>query len=266
MTASVPERAAPTFAAQGHVRLRRLAMWTWWRKDKSAWSWLRGARVAALTTVSGLVVLTLFGGDLEAEFGLGALFQLRGRAPAPSKIVIVAIDRASEERLRLPPPPWPRTVHADLIRTLDRGGAKAIVFDLYFVEERSPNEDEEFAAAMRESGNVVLLQRLVRRIIPIPILDQNQKLRGEDLDEAIGPIPVLRDAAVAVAPFPLPADSARVTRFWTFRSGTDLPTLPSVALQFAASDIAEDWAGILAAENVLPKESQAWTGGQLVDS
>src|SRR6266446_10108537 len=263
-------------------------MWKRLQKLGRGWSWLRGVRVAALTAVAGLVILTVFGGELEEAYGLGALFQLRGRPTAPPEIVVVAIDRASEERLHLRPPPWPRTVHADLIRTLDRGGAKAIVFDLYFVEERSASEDAAFADAMRETGKVVLLQRLVRRILSkdkepkperggflqrwvrqilsIPTQDTDPRPEKEDVDEAIGPIPVLRDAAVAVAPFPLPTDSARVTRFWTFRSGTDLPTLPAVALQLSASDISNDWAGILAGGNVDSWIVDAKREGSLVKS
>src|SRR5689334_15120191 len=87
------------------------------------WSWLRGVRAAVLTFAAGVVFLALFGGELEEAYGLGMLFHLRGQLPAPSDVVAVAINRASAENLGLPfPPPWPRTVHADLIRALDAHG------------------------------------------------------------------------------------------------------------------------------------------------
>jgi adenylate cyclase len=221
-------------------------------------------RVAVLTAAAGLVFLALFGGDLEEVYGLDLLFQLRGPAPAPPGIVVVAIDRASAERLGLPSPPWPRTVHADLIRKLDQSGAAAIVFDLLFDKER-PSEDKELAGAMRQVRRVALLQGLERRTISTPT-EGNRKESGQGFDAAIDPIQIFRNTAVAVAPFPVPTDTTRVTRFWTFRSGTDLPTLPSVALQLAASDIAEDWARILATENIFPRESQVWTDQRLVQS
>jgi len=41
------------------------------------WSWMRGARVAALSAAAGLVFLSL-GGGLEETFGLGTLFRVRG--------------------------------------------------------------------------------------------------------------------------------------------------------------------------------------------
>src|SRR5690242_12890007 len=117
------------------------------------WSTHRGLRVTGLTVVAGAIFLALLGGDVEEAYGLGALFQLRGRQPAPPQVAVVAIDRASAESLGLPfPPPWPRTMHADLIRALKERGAKAILLDLYFDEERDPentsNANPVFADAI----------------------------------------------------------------------------------------------------------------------
>ena len=50
--------------------------------------------------------------------------------------------------------PWPRQKHAQLVRTLQKKGAKVIAFDIFFAE---PGEDDDgFARACREAGNVIL--------------------------------------------------------------------------------------------------------------
>src|SRR5258706_7339370 len=121
-------------------------MWTS-RKDNRGWSWVRGAWVAILTAAAGLLFLTPLGGDLEEVYGVAALLQLRGPAPAPADVIVVAIDRASAESLGLPPPPrlWPRAVHAKLVDSLASRGAKAIGFDLLFAEDRSADDRHGFA-------------------------------------------------------------------------------------------------------------------------
>jgi adenylate cyclase len=210
--------------------------------------------VAALSAAVGLLLLTPLGGPLEEEYGLGSLFELRGLQPAPPNVMVVAIDRASAEQLGLPPPPWPRSYHARLVNSLAQRGAKAIVFDVIFAKDGSASEDDELSGAIRKAGTspVVLLQRLER-----------QTPAGQPLDITVDP--VLRSTAVATAPFPLPVDSTRVTRFWAFRDGA--PTLPAVALQLAASDISEDWAAILATEMGLThREAKAWRNQSVTDS
>ena len=193
-------------------------MWTRKRRVSRGWSWVRGAYVGALTAAAGLAFLTPLGGDLEEVYGLGALLQLRGPAAPPPDVVVVAIDRASAESLGLPPPPrlWPRAVHAKLVDSLASRGAKAIVFDLLFAEDRSEDDKDGLAEAMRAAGNVVLLQGLERRSVSAANSVKGQKPGQNILDVTVDPIAAFRDAAVGIAPFPLPRDSARVTRFWTF--------------------------------------------------
>ena len=75
--------------------------------------------------------------------------------PAPG-IVIVAIDEPSFQELGLQWP-WPRSIHAALVRALHDAGARTIVFDIVFDSpSQEPEEDAEFAQAMRTAGNVVL--------------------------------------------------------------------------------------------------------------
>ena len=81
-------------------------------------------------------------------------YAVRGeRSPRPSpQVAIVAIDGASlnvvDERW-----PWPRDEYVPLLENLRRAGAKVVGFDITF---SSPTEqDDAFAHAMRDSGNVV---------------------------------------------------------------------------------------------------------------
>jgi len=90
-----------------------------------------------------------------------ALYDRFSRATAaalepPPDIVVVAIDELSFSEIARPWP-WPRTLHAELTRALHRGGARTIVFDLLFdVPAPEPGDDEAFARAMAEAGNVIL--------------------------------------------------------------------------------------------------------------
>ncbi len=232
------------------------------QKVSRGWSWLRGARVAALSAAAGLVALSPLGGGLEEHYGLGTVVS-RARAERPRLPISLLSPSTvvSADRLGLPVPPrrWLRTFHADLIEALDKAGAKAIVFDLLFSEEGGAAEDEDLAAAMRGGGRVALLQGLERRSLATLGGGDSENPRQDLFDETVDPIQTFDDAAVAIASFPLPIDSARVTSFWTFLSGTDLPTLPSVAFQLSASDLADDWSRILTAENIASREPQAWT-------
>lgn len=68
------------------------------------------------------------------------------------RVAVVAIDRRSLADVGLPWP-WPRSIHAELIRQLDRLGAEVIAFDVVF--HPATAEDGALAAAAREAGNVV---------------------------------------------------------------------------------------------------------------
>ena len=107
---------------------------------------------------------------LEENVGLGLLFQLRGPQKAPPDAVVVAIDRESSERLNLAnnPDRWPRSLHARLIETLTRAGASVIVFDLYFAEPRSREDDGALAEAIKKAGNVILAEQLRAKEPPMP--------------------------------------------------------------------------------------------------
>ena len=75
---------------------------------------------------------------------------------AGNDIVLVAVDEASLEAYGRWP--WPRDRHGYVVHYLKQAGAKAVVFDILFLEQDSAAEefDEVFAERMKAAGNVYL--------------------------------------------------------------------------------------------------------------
>lgn len=191
------------------------------------WSRARRAVVAAAGVSAAAALLFLGAEGLERDFGLRALFALRGVRPAPAQVAIVNIDSGVAGRLGLPPRPdrWPRALHAEVLRALRAAGAGVVAYDMAFDQPRSREDDERFAAQMREAGNVVLVMRSEQTGSPA---GGGTSVR---LERLVPPIPALEQAAAATAPFTLPKIPARVDRSWNFKPGAgDSPTLPLAAL------------------------------------
>ena len=78
---------------------------------------------------------------------------LRRSSPVDTEIGLVAIDDQSLEDLgRFP---WPRYVHAELLRILSQAQPAAIGIDLIFSEAADdPEEDLALVEAVREAGTL----------------------------------------------------------------------------------------------------------------
>jgi adenylate cyclase len=216
----------------------------------------KAAFFGLLIGVAGLVAsFSHFAHDIEEDMGLGLLFHLRGVRKTPSDVVVISIDRESSEQLDVSDNPdrWPRSLHARLVENLEREGAKVIIFDVYFIEPRSPNEDNSFAAAIKKARNVVLAQPL-----------KASEIAGSDLAgsyigqhrivKIVKPIAPLSQAAVATAPFVLPRLPVKVNQYWTFQAAAgDSPTFPVVAFQLYALQAYDDFIRIL--EKVSPNQA-----------
>ncbi|MBC7944799.1 MAG: adenylate/guanylate cyclase domain-containing protein [Burkholderiales bacterium] len=200
----------------------------------------KGLKLGVLTGLLGLLLsATPLGVDLEEEFGLRWLFQIRGARPAPAEVMVIAIDRESSERLGLANDPgkWPRSIHARLVEKLSSAGVKVIAFDLLFDKSREAEYDIELARAMRAADNVVLVAYLKRKIIA-----------GQAaIDELEMPVPAIAAEAAAVAPFPMPKVPARVNAYWSFvdSGGEDSPVFPVIAFQIHAAPVYEEFLDLL---------------------
>lgn len=193
-----------------------------------------------------MLMLTPLGHTLEEEVGLIWLFKIRGPIPVPANVVVVSIDLASSRQLALPNKPrlWPRSLHADMIDTLHRLGAAAIFFDIIFEEPREATHNLKMAHAIRTANNVVLFQYLQREIITLPV--KNGPSREVQIDHLISPLPVLRDAAFGLAPFPLPKVPAKVNHFLLFKNELgNVPTVPVALLQTYALPVYDALYGLL---------------------
>jgi diguanylate cyclase (GGDEF)-like protein/PAS domain S-box-containing protein len=79
----------------------------------------------------------------------------RDRQQASGDVVVVAIDAPSIDRIGVWP--WPRGLHAELLRQLQRAGARDIAFDIDFSSPSDPASDREFAQALANAGGSVIL-------------------------------------------------------------------------------------------------------------
>ena len=169
----------------------------------------------------------------EEDLGLDLLFKLRGIQQPPTEAVVVSIDRDSAENLKIPdnPDKWPRSVHARLIDTLVQAGAKAITFDVHFIEPKVAEDDQLFEQAIRRAGNVVLADAMRAKDIPISS-GGNDASGTTNIIKLTKPFEPFATAATGTAPFVLPRIPFKVNQYWTFQQGAgDAPTFPVVALQ-----------------------------------
>lgn len=194
-------------------------------------------QLCLVALLSGLLAVlcsaTSTGKKLEEHFGLLFLYSLRGHRSPPQEAVVLAIERRSAEYFGLKPQPykWPRSLHGRTIDILTGMDVVAVGIDMFFEETRSLEDDQKFAQSLHKSDRVVLLQRLRK------IVDYNGVLRDDGpgvgdrivSEQIIPPVPLLEQAAFALAPLPLPQTPVRVNQAWLFKEGIgNQPSLPVV--------------------------------------
>ena len=154
-------------------------------------------------TLIALVLLSYNRGlldNLELQ-SLDFRFQIRGPLPLQVPIVLVSIDQDSFDELNLPWP-WPRTLHAELIRKLADSQAKLIALDILFTEPKpNPQEDGALAEAIKRAGNVILAAEFTQ--VPSDF--------GPKISMSL-PIPFIREHALGYGPVNLITDQDGVVR------------------------------------------------------
>ena len=208
--------------------------------------WARGLLIGAITVLCGAALaFTPAGTGFERNVGLSWLFKIRGPIEAPPEVAIAAINGSTGQALNLPklPRDWPRTIHAELIGRLVKGGAAVIVFDVDFGRAKSSFEDSVLANAVSQAERVILFQPLVGRRERVAQPD------GDDggwtwVEEKLSPTPQLASAAKALGPFPLPRVGLAAHEFWSFKP-TAGPTTAAIALQLYALELHHQWLQVL---------------------
>ena len=138
---------------------------------------------------------------------------MRPSASPPREIVIVGIDEHSFQDLKKSWP-WPRSYHAKITRQLKAAGARLIVFDVLFAEPAIPKDDEAFAEAMREAGNVILATTIES--------SENAQVARQIL---VQPYPLFRKAALGMGLTLVTPDNDGIVRRFHCRLGEE-ETLP----------------------------------------
>src|SRR5690242_19756084 len=115
-------------------------------------------RALTLSFVVAVLSATLFLSNVfrNLEFrSIDYRFKARGPRSAPTDVAIITADEKSFKALGLWP--WARELHGRLIDRLTRAGAKAIAFDILFLEPDKvrPASDRALGAAAARSGRVV---------------------------------------------------------------------------------------------------------------
>jgi len=192
---------------------------------------VRGAVCAALAF--GVVGLLQGGGVLQSleRTTLDVRFQYANRpAMVDSSIVLAAIDDPSISFVRSRMKvgwPWPREYYGTLVDYFEKGGARAVLFDVLFPESDFPRanvsaqqSDERFAEAMKEAGNVALAMQLTPTDTTKNPLDSahtlhdppRSALRVPSYSGALAPIPSFQEGAAAVGGTNVRADGDGVVR------------------------------------------------------
>jgi adenylate cyclase len=192
--------------------------------------------------------LTPFGMGLEENIGLHLLFKMRGERKAPPDVIIITLDKASADRLKLPtsaPRKWPRSLHAQLINNLMDNKPAVIAFDMVFSEAGLAEQDNAFADAIRSAGNIVLGEWLETN--KVPLTDKRSTYAGMiDIQKTVPPIALLAQAALATAYFTLPQIPVKVSRYGAYKEGAgDMPSLPLVAFKIYAMAVYDDFMRLL---------------------
>ena len=197
---------------------------------RRGWAGLRRARAAVLLAlVPGLIGAALIrwppAEGLERA-GLDLLFLWRGERPSPPRVCVVAIDDDSYRALDVDrnAVTWPRGLHAELIRTLDREGAAAIAFDVLFLDPGDPEQDMAMLWALEDVDTVVLGARVDQ--VEDPLFRRARQ---------IDPWEPFAEAATALGEVNLPADRDGVIRSaWLDPDGK--PGLALAAYEIATGD------------------------------
>jgi len=90
-------------------------------------------------------------------------FYVFSRPPScVNKIVIVAIDSASRQHLRVKWP-WPRKITARLLRNIIEFSPKVVGLDIIFAGKSSPEDDEELISVLKSYPHTVLAYTLSKK-------------------------------------------------------------------------------------------------------
>jgi CHASE2 domain-containing sensor protein/signal transduction histidine kinase len=156
------------------------------RWQELAWRLLPGSLMALV--LGGIGQLGML--NPAEHLAYNYLFQLRGTTAWDDRVVVIAIDDASIQRLGRYP--WPRRYFTQLMQRLNQAPPSVVTFDVIFSE---PSKDDVgFRTAIAEHGRVVLAQAM--DMYGLPLL----------------PVQPLKEAAIGIGHIAQWVDSDGITR------------------------------------------------------
>ena len=165
----------------------------------------------------GLLLLTTSHLVRRWDYTLYDLCSSLFRRPAPTDIVILAIDEHSLAQLGRWP--WSRRIHARILDKLSRCATRAVGLDILFAEP-SPagnNDDQELARAIRHNGRVIL-----------PLVNETSGV-GKSL-QLTRPLPLFARAAAGLGHVDVELDPDGIVRRTFLKAGPGRAELPTLAL------------------------------------
>lgn len=187
---------------------------------KSATIWAYGIALLAATVVISLyyLQLPLLEGIETRTWDSRLRLAQSPRAPLKTSAVVAIDEKSIDEIGRFP---WSRSVYARFIDAMRLAGARAVLMDVLFTDPESPENDAQFAAALKRHGRVVLAEFVE--------FDQQGKLATHKQA-----LPELRQAAHATAHINLFPDEDGVIRWTTLAVPLKESTQLSLSLKGAA--------------------------------
>lgn len=193
------------------------------------------ALLTGLVAFGAIVALSFTnpGQNLENR-ALDLGYTLRPLSPSPPELLIVGIDEASFQELKKPWP-WPRHLHAALIKKLSEAGARLIVFDVLFADPTTLEDDRALAEAMHKAGNVILARTIEKFESP--------RMYRQTLVE---PLEAFCQAASGIGLFVVTPDADGVVRRFRLSLG-GLDTMPALVVRLLQPQayIPPDLAGLI---------------------
>lgn len=96
---------------------------------------------------------------LVYDFLLDVRTEVRGYSPGRQQVVLILVDEATQDELQVQWP-WPRSYHGRLVEQIQAGGARAIGFDMLFLDPSTEDEDTAFRQVLQRYRNIVLGAKL----------------------------------------------------------------------------------------------------------
>lgn len=231
--------------------MNRVAQDQTWNRDPFLRQWLSMLVLLGASLVLAIVFQWFWRQDLLLYDA-----QLSG-GPAPSNVVIVAIDDASLQQIGRWP--WPRALHAALLERLREAHARAVALDLVLTEASGEgwqqdqnartrdtrSDDERLAAAMRRGPPTVL---------PM-MVDWNHP--GGPPSEIL-PAEPLASAAAGIGHAHLEIDQDGIARSVFLREGPGRATRSQLALALLETDPAWRHIRLPGQRAPTPPDPDAW--------